>query len=48
MFSSQMLLVTNGGNTWREADYRAWLAEAGFASVEIVPTPTPATIIFAK
>ena len=24
------------------------LGEAGFASVEIVPTPTPATVVFAK
>jgi ubiquinone/menaquinone biosynthesis C-methylase UbiE len=48
MFASQMLLVSKGGNAWRQADYRAWLAEAGFGSVEFVSTPTPATIVFAK
>lgn len=48
MFSSQMLLVTKGGNAWTQSDYRAWLAQAGFTSVDIVPTPTPATLVFAK
>jgi SAM-dependent methyltransferase len=48
MFASQMLLVSKGGNAWRESDYRTWLAEAGFASVDIVPTPSPATVVFAK
>lgn len=48
MFAAQMLLVSKGGNTWRQSDYRAWLAEAGFRSVEIVPTPSPATLIFAR
>jgi hypothetical protein len=48
MFSSQMLLVSKGGNAWRHSDYRAWLAEAGFAMVDIVPTPSPATVVFAR
>ena len=48
MFASQMLLVSKGGFTWREADYRKWLGEAGFASVDFVPTPSPATIVFAR
>jgi ubiquinone/menaquinone biosynthesis C-methylase UbiE len=48
MFASQMLLVSKGGNAWRQSDYRTWLAEAGFGSVDIVPTPSPATVIFAK
>jgi len=48
MFGAQMLLVTKGGNAWRQADYRTWLAEAGFASVDIVLTPSPATLVFAK
>jgi ubiquinone/menaquinone biosynthesis C-methylase UbiE len=48
MFASQMLLGTKNGNSWREQDYRAWLAEAGFRSVEIVPTPTPATVVLAS
>jgi SAM-dependent methyltransferase len=48
MFTSQMLVATKEGSTYRQADYRAWLGEAGFKSVEIVPTPTPSTLIFAK
>ncbi len=48
MFASQMLLVTKGGNAWRQQDYRSWLAEAGFTSIEIIPTPTPATVVLAK
>jgi len=48
MFASQMLVVSKGGFTYRQSDYRKWLAEAGFTSVDIVPTPTPATLVFAK
>ena len=45
LFAAQMLLVTEGGFTWRQSDYRKWLGEAGFASVDIVPTPS--TLVFA-
>ena len=48
LFAAQMLLATAGGCTWRQSDYRKWLGEAGFASVEIVPTPTPSTLVFAR
>jgi SAM-dependent methyltransferase len=48
MFSAQMLVVSHGGSAYRQRDYRAWLAEAGFRSVEIVATPTPSTLIFAS
>ncbi len=48
LFPAQMLLVTKGGNAWRQSDYRTWLTEAGFGSVEIVSTPTPATVVLAK
>lgn len=48
LFASQMLLATEGGFTWRQSDYRKWLGEAGFASVDIVPTPTPSTLVFAR
>lgn len=48
MFASQMLLVTKAGFTYRQADYRTWLGEAGFTSVDIMPTATPATLIFAS
>jgi hypothetical protein len=47
MFTSQMLVVTKGGAAYRQSDYRAWLSEAGFKSVDIVPTPTASTLVFA-
>jgi len=48
MFAAQMLLVTKEGTAWRQSDYRNWLSAAGFTSVDIVPTPTPSTLVFAK
>jgi hypothetical protein len=48
MFSSQMLVMTKEGSAYRQADYRKWLGEAGFKSIEIVPTQTPSTLVFAK
>jgi len=43
-----MLVATKDGSTYRQADFRAWLGESGFKSVEIVPTATPSTLVFAK
>jgi ubiquinone/menaquinone biosynthesis C-methylase UbiE len=48
MFASQMLLVTKNGFTYRQADYREWLRKGGFESVDIVTTPTPSTLVFAR
>ena len=48
LFASQMLVVTKDGSTYRQSDYRSWLKEAGFTSIEVVPTPTPATLVFAR
>lgn len=48
LFASQMLLASKGGFTYRQSDYRDWLGQAGFKSAEIVPTPTPATLVFAS
>jgi ubiquinone/menaquinone biosynthesis C-methylase UbiE len=48
LFAAQMLVVSKGGFTYRQADYRQWLGEAGFRSVDIVPTPSPATLVFAS
>lgn len=48
IFAAQMLVVSKGGFTYRQADYREWLGEAGFRSVDVVPTPTPATLVFAS
>lgn len=47
LFASQMLVVTQEGFTYRQSDYRSWLNEAGFTSVDIMSTPTPATIVVA-
>ncbi|HEX3343691.1 MAG TPA: methyltransferase [Polyangiaceae bacterium] len=48
LFHSQMLLGTQGGASWREADYRAWLAEAGFKQVSVEPTPGASTLLYAS
>ena len=48
LFASQMLLESKGGSTYRPADYRKWLTEAGFTSVDIVPTPGSATLVLAR
>jgi len=48
MFAAQMLLVTKAGSAWRQSDYRGWLNDAGFASIEIIQTPTPATVVLAR
>ncbi len=47
LFYSVMLLQTPAGATYRQCDYQNWLTEAGFQSVSIEPTPTPATLIYA-
>jgi uncharacterized membrane protein YeiB len=48
LFGSSMLLASKHGATWRQADYRSWLATAGFDHVTFQPTPTPATLIHAR
>lgn len=48
IFASAMLLQSKQGNAWRRADYRSWLAKAGFETVSFQATPTPATLIFAR
>jgi SAM-dependent methyltransferase len=48
IFASAMLLQSKQGNAWRRADYRSWLAKAGFEDVSFQATPTPATLIFAR
>lgn len=48
LFHSNMLLNTQGGASWRRADYREWLADAGFRDVTFEPTGTPATLAFAR
>lgn len=48
LFSTIMLLNTQAGASWRQPDYERWLAEAGFTDVRFVPTPSPATLIYAS
>ncbi|HEY1973298.1 MAG TPA: class I SAM-dependent methyltransferase [Pseudonocardia sp.] len=48
LFSSEMLLNTKEGGTWRRPDFQAWLTEAGFTDISFRETPTPATLIFAR
>jgi SAM-dependent methyltransferase len=47
-FTAEMLLKSRHGAAWRRADYQAWLAKAGFEDVSYQPTPSPATLIFAR
>lgn len=48
MFSANMLLHTRDGASWRDGDYRQWLAEAGFGDVQIHQTPFPQTLVYAR
>jgi len=48
IFASEMLLKSKHGGTWRRADYQAWLAKAGFEEISFQPTPSPATLVFAR
>jgi SAM-dependent methyltransferase len=48
LFASEMLLKSRLGGTWRRADYESWLAKAGFEDVSFQPTPSPATLVFAR
>ena len=50
LFAVQMLLNANGGDTHTEAEYRTWLAEAGFAvdqAIEDLPDHGARSILFA-
>jgi 2-polyprenyl-3-methyl-5-hydroxy-6-metoxy-1,4-benzoquinol methylase len=48
IFHSFMLLQSKAGATWRQADYRSWLAKAGFDEIEFASTMSPSTLIFAR
>jgi len=47
-FAAEMLLKSKHGGTWRRADYKAWLAKAGFEDISFQPTPSPTTLILAR
>lgn len=40
VFAVQMLLVTEGGDTHSEEDYRSWLTAAGYGVAEVVDVPS--------
>ncbi|MDT0344936.1 class I SAM-dependent methyltransferase [Streptomyces litchfieldiae] len=48
IFAAEMLLKSKQGGTWRRADYQDWLAKAGFEDISFHPTPSPATLVFAR
>lgn len=48
IFRTEMLIRTQHGSTWTEADFRAWLTEAGFTDVSVHPTGGPATLVLAS
>jgi ubiquinone/menaquinone biosynthesis C-methylase UbiE len=47
LFNNNMLLHTERGATYREADYRAWLSEAGFKQVSVERPEGPVALIIA-
>jgi O-methyltransferase domain/Dimerisation domain len=49
MFAVNMLRSTDGGEVWTEADYRGWLSEAGFTSVQVADVESAGTqLIFGR
>jgi len=42
-----MLVGTESGGTWSQAEYAAWLREAGFADVRRVPPAGPSDLVIA-
>jgi SAM-dependent methyltransferase len=48
IFHSEMLLASKHGASWRRGDYQRWLSQASFGDVSFHPTPSPATLIFAR
>ncbi len=48
LFSLVMLAWTPKGNTLTEADYRRSLEAAGFSHFNLLPTPTPQKLLFAR
>jgi hypothetical protein len=48
LFHGQMLIASREGSTWREADYRGWLTEAGFGTIKVEPTQGASTLIYAS
>lgn len=47
LFTSEMLLKSNKGGTWRHTDYTTWLTQTGFKKITFHPTNSPTTLIIA-
>jgi cyclopropane fatty-acyl-phospholipid synthase-like methyltransferase len=46
LFALNMLVATRGGSSYSEAEYRSWLAQAGFSVARSVPFPgTPTGLV---
>jgi len=48
LFALNMLVGTQGGSTYSEAEYAAWLTEVGFEDVRHVRLPGPSGLIIGK
>lgn len=48
LFSTVMLVGTDGGRSYRREDYDRWLTAAGFTDIRAEPTPTPSTLLYAR
>ncbi|SPE22182.1 O-methyltransferase (modular protein) [Acidobacteriia bacterium SbA2] len=48
LFALNMLVGTEGGSTYTEAEYAAWLTEAGFDDVRHVRLPGPSGLIIGR
>jgi SAM-dependent methyltransferase len=48
LFAVNMLVATEAGSSYSEAEYRDWLARAGLAEIRRVDLPGPASLIIAR
>ncbi len=48
LFALNMLVATNGGSTYSEPEYEAWLKAAGFGEVKRIRMPGPINLIVAE
>jgi ubiquinone/menaquinone biosynthesis C-methylase UbiE len=47
LFALHMLVLTDRGDTFTQAEYTSWLTRAGFVDVRTVAAPAPSPLIFA-
>ena len=48
LFALNMLVGTRAGGTYNEAEYAAWLSDAGFGEIRRVRLPGPTDLIVAR